>query len=152
MLNSPWSSSGTSSLPTYGYKNAADTTTAPAMAIIWAMMKRPDEHPAVEGIDRRVEARRFRRGVVGFRVLLLQPHGAERRREREGDEHRDQDGGGRRQPEAVEVPADLAGHERHRHENHDQRERRGHDGQADLLRGVGGRFFRGDAFFLDVPE
>ena len=36
MLNSPWSSSGTSSLPTYGYSTAADATTTPAIASITA--------------------------------------------------------------------------------------------------------------------
>ena len=90
--------------------------------------------------------------MIGLHVFLLQPHRAQRRREREGHEHRDQDRGRRRDAEAVEVAADLAGHEGDRHEDHDQRERRRHDGHADLRRRFGCGLLRRHALFLDEPE
>ena len=85
-------------------------------------------------------------------VALLQPQRAQRRRQRERHEHRYQNGGRRRDAEAVEVLAHLARHERDGQENHDERERGGHHREADLFGRFDRRFARRHVLFLDVPE
>src|SRR6266850_1137958 len=48
-----------------------------------AVVERPPEHLPVDGVHPRVEAAGLGGGVARFDVLLAQPHGAQRRRERE---------------------------------------------------------------------
>ena len=116
------------------------------------MVQRPMEHLAVDRIQPGIPAGGLRRRVIGFRVLFAEPHRAQRGRQRERDEHRQQDGCRRGEAEAVEVAADLARHERDRHEDDHERERRRHDGEADLLRRFGRRFLRRHALLLDESE
>ncbi len=118
-----------------------------------AVRHRPLEQEAVLPVDPRVGAAVLRvRLVPLLRIGRPQPIGAQGRRQREGDEHRQQDRRRRRDAEAEEVAADLARHERHGQEDHDERQRRGHNRQADLPGGLDGRLPRRGALLLDVAE
>ncbi len=76
----------------------------------------------------------------------------EHRREREADEQRHGDGEGHREPEAAHEAPDHAAEKRDRHKHGEQRERGGHDREADLARAVEGGVVRGLLLLLEVPE
>src|SRR5213594_3519133 len=121
-----------------------------------AMPHRPGEAPRVGPVDPGVEAAARARvralGVTARSILRPQQPGAHHRgqRERHQQAHQHRRRGG--EAELVEEPAGDRGHERDRHEDDDQREGRGHDGQPD----VRGGFPRGlegpHLLFLDEAE
>src|SRR5205814_8293879 len=70
----------------------------------------------------------------------------------EGHQQADHDRHGGGEAELVEEAAGDRGHERHRHEDDDQRQRGGHDRQADVGGGLAGGLERPHLLLLDEPE
>ena len=116
----------------------------------------PFERAVVEAIDRDEDAR-VRRLDAGWgdvdlaRVALLRETRGEHGVQREGHDHREQNGRRDRQAELPEELPDDSGHERDRHEDRDDRHGGRENGERDLLRA----FRRGDLrvlTHLEMPE
>ncbi len=115
------------------------------------MVERPPQRRAVHAIDPAEDAALLR-FVVALGIGELQEPRAEHRRQREADDHRDQNRERHRPAEGVNEPARVPGHERHRHENDDQRQCRRHHRQRHFARALNGSVEGRALFFLDVSE
>ena len=113
------------------------------------------EHDHIKAVNKAIKsAARFRLIVMAMPcgVFGLQQPRAHHRRQGERNHQADENCRRRRNPELIKEAARNARHERHRHKDDDQTERRRHDGQADLG-SRGARRFKGPhLLFFDVAE
>ena len=137
----PWSPSGTNSVPTSGGTPKLATNNASAIAITDLRCdERPVEDRAVDAmqpldaaLDATPSARPSQRARRKRPSRRIAPDRREHRVEREADEQADQHGDGDGDAELEEEAPDDALHERDRHEHRDDRERRRHHREADLV-------------------
>ena len=116
------------------------------------MRERPSERRGVPRDPAREDSRWSLVLPSLVRVGDLQEPRAEHRRQREADDHRHQDRERHRPAERVDEAARVPGHERHRQEDHDQRQRGRHHRQRHLARALDRGVERRAVLLLDVPE
>ena len=103
-----------------------------------AVIERPLQAARVARVDPAVE--RCRRAWPP--PVRPQQARAEHRRQRQADEQRHHDGERHREAERIDEPLGVAGHERDRQEDHDQRQRRRDDRERDFAGAVDRRLER----------
>src|SRR6266850_1358354 len=113
-------------------------------------MQAPAQHVSVATVHQRIETALLRSRVAG--IVRAQPHGAQRWRQGEGNKHGKQDCRSGYHSKAEQVLSDRSRDEHNGQEDHHERERCRHHGQADFARRLAGSLAGRNAFFLDVPE